>query len=361
MRSVLRSEEKAIFSLRTLYQNYGYLPYKVNKFEEYDLYMHNKNFLVSDKVLAFTDTNGKLMALKPDVTLSIIKNYTPRSSVSKYYYNETVYRPSTGGGGFKEIMQTGLECIGNVGLYDECEVIMLAAKSLGSISGQYILDLSHMGFVDGLLEAGEVKPDDRKAILGYLESKNRASIERLGLGEDMTSSLCLLTGLYLPLLEALAAIKPLIRSEKMQRAYDELAEIAEAMKLYKNLYLDFSMVSDQNYYDGVIFKGYIGGIPESVLSGGRYDKLLEKMEKKANAIGFAVYLDRLERFDEQENAFDVDVLLVYDKNEPRANVLSAVERLTADGKSVFAVTTVDPSVRAAEKMKLVLGEVTIYD
>jgi len=72
--SVLKNDEKAIFRLRELYSKYGYSRYKVSKFEEYDLYAHNKSFLVSENVLTFTDTDGRLMALKPDVTLSIVKN-----------------------------------------------------------------------------------------------------------------------------------------------------------------------------------------------------------------------------------------------------------------------------------------------
>ena len=68
---ILNIEEKAIFNLRKLFKDSGYQQYKVNKFEEYDLYVKNKSFLVNENVLTFTDTNGKLMALKPDVTLSI--------------------------------------------------------------------------------------------------------------------------------------------------------------------------------------------------------------------------------------------------------------------------------------------------
>ena len=65
----LSFQEKVIFSLRGLYRSYGYTQYKMSKFEEYDLYANNKDFLISDRVITFTDTNGKLMALKPDVTL----------------------------------------------------------------------------------------------------------------------------------------------------------------------------------------------------------------------------------------------------------------------------------------------------
>ena len=68
------NEERAVSALGELYRRFGYRHYKMSKFEEYDLYGRNKEFLISDNVITFTDTNGRLMALKPDVTLSIIKN-----------------------------------------------------------------------------------------------------------------------------------------------------------------------------------------------------------------------------------------------------------------------------------------------
>ena len=72
----LREDEKATLRLRALLARYGYRPYRMSKFEEYDLYVRNKSFLLSDHIITFTDTDGKLMALKPDVTLSIVKNST---------------------------------------------------------------------------------------------------------------------------------------------------------------------------------------------------------------------------------------------------------------------------------------------
>ncbi|MBR5976188.1 MAG: ATP phosphoribosyltransferase regulatory subunit, partial [Clostridia bacterium] len=103
----LRNNEKILFSLRALFEKYGYTQYKVSKFEEYDFYMKNKSFLVSENVLTFTDTTGKLMALKPDVTLSIVKNTdVGKDELSKVYYSENVYRTTPGSQGFKEIMQT---------------------------------------------------------------------------------------------------------------------------------------------------------------------------------------------------------------------------------------------------------------
>ena len=109
--TVLKSEEHVMLELRALYKKYGYSQFKMSKFEEYDLYVRNKDFLVGDGVITFTDTDGKLLALKPDVTLSIIQNSKDMPGVTqKVYYNENVYRISGSTHTFKEIMQTGLEC-----------------------------------------------------------------------------------------------------------------------------------------------------------------------------------------------------------------------------------------------------------
>ena len=70
---ILKNEEKISFALRALYQRHGYAQYRMSRFEEYELYVNNKDFLISSDVITFNDTDGRLMALKPDVTLSIVR------------------------------------------------------------------------------------------------------------------------------------------------------------------------------------------------------------------------------------------------------------------------------------------------
>lgn len=148
--SYLSPDERILYTLRELYRSYGYLFYKVSKFEEYDLYLENKDFLDTRQLLTFTDTDGRLMALKPDITLSIAKNSKPDGGMQKVCYTENVYR-APNHGGFREIPQTGLECIGEIDLYAMSEVVMLAVRSLETISAQSVLDLSHLGVLAGLL------------------------------------------------------------------------------------------------------------------------------------------------------------------------------------------------------------------
>ncbi len=357
---LLRGEEEVIYRLRALYSKYGYSPYKVNKFEEYDLYARNKSFLVSENLLTFTDTNGKLMALKPDVTLSIIKNAVADDMhVYRLYYNENVYRTTQSGNGFREIMQTGLEAIGNIDLYTQCEVLMLAANSLANISERYILDLSHMRFLEGLLESIGVDDADKPEFFSLLGSKNVPGVRILcakrGIEADAADKICRVASVYLPISEALVSLASVVEGEKMQSAYAELKEIENVMSAYgleDKIYLDFSVVNDMSYYDGIIFKGFVDGIPDSVLSGGRYDRLLEKFGKQSEAIGFAVYLDKLEYFRTETDEYDVDIMLIYDRETPPEKVIEAVNAYTAQGKSVRTLTSLESGVRCKETVKL---------
>ena len=361
--NVLKNEERAIYSLRELYKKYGYSHYKVSKFEEYDLYSRHKNFLVSQNVLTFTDTNGKLLALKPDVTLSIVKQIPQNDTrTHKLCYNENVYRPSTESDGFREIMQTGLECIGEIDLYAECEVLMLAMRSLETISSDYILDLSHMGIIEGLLEEATVDTTVRAEMITLIETKNANALSSLcrskGVSEAMAEKLCRLTELYAPIGKALPILGELVVGEKMTAAYEKLSRIDSVMKAYglsDRLYLDFSIVGDVTYYDSLSFKGFINGISESVLSGGRYDRLMNRLDKQMGAIGFAVYLDRLERFEWVEKQYDIDAILLYDDEVLPETILTAQAELMKDGISVLTTKTPDAALRYRKLLKITNG------
>lgn len=142
---ILQKSEQIVLSLRALYTKNGYRQYRMSKFEEYDLYAGNKDFLVSDRVVTFTDPNGKLMALRPDVTLSIIKNLKEDSaSVKKLCYNENVYRVDAGSQAFRESMQSGVECIGELSAKEFSEVVLLAAESLNLLANDFVLNISDL-------------------------------------------------------------------------------------------------------------------------------------------------------------------------------------------------------------------------
>ena len=345
-KNIFKTEERVTYALRGLYRAFGYKPYKMSKFEEYDLYVRNKDFLVSDRVITFTGESGKLLALKPDVTLSIIKN-TPESpsGINKIYYNETVYRSSGASASkeFSEIMQTGLECFGKLDSYNVCEVIMLALRSLATVSDKYILDISHMGILSELLDEAKLSGELRQKMLLCIGEKNRSGVasvcDEAGLEEDMKNCFAKLVSAYGKIEEVILLLDEICRTQKAREALCELTIVCDTLKKSgeaEHVWIDFSVVNDMRYYSGIVFRGFIDNIPTGILSGGRYDNLLSKMGREGGAIGFAVYLDLLERLDRSVAEYDADIFLVYGENDSPADIFAAVEKLTANGESLMS-------------------------
>lgn len=303
--SVLQNGEKIIFSLRQLYAGHGYIPYRMSKFEEYDLYARNKDFLVSDNVITFTDTNGKLLALKPDVTLSIIKNTGDApDKTQKVYYNENVYRVSKGTNSFKEIMQVGLECFGAVDDKNICEVILLAAESIRMLSPQSVLDISNLGLIDGIISATGLPIEKRSAMYQAIGEKNFHEITALCADCDNNDSVKLLKELISvrgSVGEVLPKLDGIFFASEKEDEYSKFRAVLTALEGSPKadiIRVDFSVVDDINYYNGIVFKGFVNSVPTVVLSGGQYDNLMRKLQRRSKAIGFAVYTDALERIEE---------------------------------------------------------------
>ena len=188
--NILKFEEQVVFAMRKLFVNGGYRQFKMSKFEEYDLYSKNKDFLVNDGVITFNDTNGKLLALKPDVTLSIIKNSKDLSSLQKYYYNENVYRISESTHAYKEIMQTGLECIGPISDVEVVEVVSLAIECLKVVSNSTILALSNVGLLNAILDDYKVAEEKRADIIKAINEKNVGELKLIVSDEQFSAIKC---------------------------------------------------------------------------------------------------------------------------------------------------------------------------
>ncbi len=310
--SILRNDEKAIFALRKLYTDNGYLKFKMSKFEEYDLYSHNKDFLVSEGVITFNDTNGKLLALKPDVTLSIIKNSKAAADcVEKFYYSENVYRISESSHAYKEIMQTGLECIGDIGTLHTIEVVELAIKSLSLISEEYSLGISHVGLVESILDEYGFYGENKNTAIRAIAEKNGGLLKSICSEKDFNAIKFLVKN-YSDINAALSDAEMVIKGEDARKNLFELSEIVTELDkkgFSDRINIDFSIVSSAGYYSGIVFKGYVSGIGSRVLSGGRYDGLMKRMGKDSKAIGFAVYLDMLERLDDISAPRDEDAFV----------------------------------------------------
>ncbi len=336
----VKDEDEAVIVLKELYRTYGYRPFKMRKFEEYDLYVENKNFLVSDDIITFSDFNGKLMALKPDVTLSIIKSVKPSEGTEKVFYHENVYRTLKNTREVREILQMGLECIGEVGVYETAEVLDLAAESLGRLTERYFVDISHMGFVNGLLSAAGLDFSQRAEIMKHLKEKNPHDLMRIcreaGADDRIAAKLCRTASLWGSFEDVLPQLKEISVNAETDAAIRELEEVYAILKVNGNgsrMRLDFSVINDMNYYNAFVFQGFVEGVPINVLSGGRYDKLLERFGKNSGAIGFAVYLGLLWQYAASPRTADADAAIYYDGETDLGALAETVKRLAEQGIS----------------------------
>ena len=280
-------------------------------------------------------------------------------TLQKVYYHESVYRTSSAAMGYREIPQAGLECIGTLDLASVAEVVSLAAESMALLGDNWLLDLGHMGLVSGLLE-GLPGGRLRGELLAQLDRKNVPAIRELcaqaGAAHDLSEKLCFLAGLYGPPEEVLPRLADL--GGGAEAALEELRSLCGLLAeqaLAENLRLDFSIANGMGYYNGIVFRGYLPGLAGGVLSGGRYDNLLRRMGKAGGAVGFAVYLDQLERLEAEREA-DVDVLLLYGPGDPPAAVARRARELAAEGRTVRTGRQAPQGLRFGELIRFGEGD-----
>ncbi|MDD3213038.1 MAG: ATP phosphoribosyltransferase regulatory subunit, partial [Eubacteriales bacterium] len=263
---------------------------------------------------------------------------------------------------FVEIDQMGVEAMGAVDRYAVGEVVRLAIESLRAVGVPYVLDISHMGFASGLMQAAGLTPEQKERFFSLIRQKNAhelaAAVEQESVSPFYAERIAMLAELSGAFPDTLARARTIAVGEEMNQALDELQALYGLLSfvgLSDRLLLDFSMLNDLDYYNGIVFQGYVQGAPRVVLSGGRYDHLMRRFEKQGDGIGFAVYLDALTRVLADRPAWDADVLALYSDADDPAKVNAAVFALSAQGLRVLAAQE-KPADFHAEKVMRFAGE-----
>lgn len=337
MNANLINENSIVSNLINIYERFGFKKIKLSKFEDYNLYNNNKDFLQTEHILTFMNLNGNLKSLRPDVTLSIVKKVLKdnEKETQKIYYIEDIYKIVSNE--YEEIPQVGVEIIGKLNNYSNLEIISMAIESLKSINKNYILEISNIDFISAIFDEINLEENLKIEILNNIYLKNKHDLEKL-LNKNVDCkykkyilSFIELSGNYKDILKKL---KSLIINKKMQKSYEELKSLSFVFELYNNfdkILLDFSIESQLGYYNGIIFKGYIKGNNDIILSGGRYDKLLNKFNSNKNAIGFAIYMDKL--YEKNKSSDFIDILILYKSGDENI-LLNEVRKFMNKNKKV---------------------------
>ena len=337
MNANLINENSIVSNLINIYERFGFKKIKLSKFEDYNLYNNNKDFLQTEHILTFMNLNGNLKSLRPDVTLSIVKKVLKdnEKETQKIYYIEDIYKIVSNE--YEEIPQVGVEIIGKLNNYSNLEIISMAIESLKSINKNYILEISNIDFISAIFDEINLEENLKIEILNNIYLKNKHDLEKL-LNKNVDCkykkyilSFVELSGNYKDILKKL---KSLIINKKMQKSYEEFKSLSFVFELYNNfdkILLDFSIESQLGYYNGIIFKGYIKESNDIILSGGRYDKLLNKFNSNKNAIGFAIYMDKL--YEKNKTSDFIDILILYKSGDENI-LLNEVRKFMNKNKKV---------------------------
>ncbi len=283
--------------MRKVMTGFGYQEIETPSFEYFDIFNTDKGSLSSSQMFKFIDREGNTLVLRPDITPSIAR------AVSKYFaaepmsmrfsYDGSVFiNNSRLQGRLSEFTQMGAELIGDDSIEADAELIVMAVSMLlASGLKDFQIDIGHVGFFNGLIEEAGMDEEKTNTIRELIENKNDFAVRKL------TDNLALIE---LPKLfgskDILKEAKRLTSNMQALSAITRLERLYDIIETYgvsDYVSFDLGMLTEYEYYTGMIFRGYTYGTGDAVVTGGRYDALLKTYGKDAPAVGFAVYVDDL--------------------------------------------------------------------
>lgn len=287
--------------LTGLFRRRGYREVITPEVEYYDLFLQSGSPPPQQTMWSLTERSGRILVMRPDCTTPIARvAATKLQSLplpQRLYYDETVFRAGHAhDGGSSEIAQCGVEMIGAFGKKADLEMISMAVDSLADCGvKEFHIELGHAGFFRVLAGRMEMPEGELERMRSYIEGKNFAALNDL-LEPYQEQPSC----------EALRRLPYLFGGAETLDEAEELAGESEPLEYLRQLYgelgaagygqyirFDLGLVHQIDYYTGVVFRGYAEGAARPVLSGGRYDALVERFGRQAEANGFAVDVDAL--------------------------------------------------------------------
>ena len=285
-------------------QSWGYERIETPSIEYLDVYLTTNAVASIRDIFKFTDSSGRLLALRPDITTSVARAVAVKMKEGPFplrlCYQGEVFSFNAQAGGFTQRTQAGVELIGGSGSFYDAEVIALAISSLLRAGVKdFQIEIGQVDFFKGLMLEAGLNDEQAEEVRLLVEQKNMLGIEllleKLPVSQPLRKVISELPYLFGDV-SVLSSALNMCPHPKCREAVDNLREIYEYLKAYsfeKYLTFDLGMVQSLNYYTGVIFRGICPGVGEPVMNGGRYDGLLEEFGAQLCATGFAVEVTKL--------------------------------------------------------------------
>ena len=367
----LRTVER---QLADLFKSRGYRKIITPTVEFFDVFNRESAGTLPESLYTMTDAYGRLLVLRPDSTLPIARVAATRLRGARLplrlYYNQNVFarRPKLAGYS-DETTQSGIELLGAGGLRADLEALTLAMRVMEQCgTPDYKLEIGHAGYFQSLCEALDTSPQTVSEIYACVESKNYVALDTVfdALGDTPAvraiRELPRMFGDARVLEKAAQALQ--MQAGETHAALSYLADVytrLEKAGLSEHVTIDLSLVHRTNYYTGLMFRGYISGSGETVLSGGRYDRLIAEFGEDLPAVGFGVQTDLLARakLRRGETASPpTPAALVFGDNGFETNALDLQARLLNEG--VLCENSLAPTQETAVEYARQCGIPTVY-
>lgn len=293
---------KTTREIEDIFLEFGYIKFEPSIFEDYDNFISINKRIRKEAMVKVIDGNSKVLILRPDITTNIIKNLMPRWQDNlkvRLFYNSSIFMNKLGSN-IKEFKQIGIEYLGEKSLVADVEVIELVFKILKKYRDTFIIEIGSSKYLNGLLKEVSLKGNLKGELKNLIYKKNKNEIvkyvDRLNLKEEIKNLFSEILNFQGSIEEVIKKARQNYMNKEMKKAIEELEDFENIIKNHKNLenvHLDLSLVTELDYYDGLVFKGYYKNSYKEIISGGRYDSLTKTFGQKISAVGFSIDLDEL--------------------------------------------------------------------
>ncbi|MBP1968542.1 ATP phosphoribosyltransferase regulatory subunit [Virgibacillus natechei] len=353
--------DNLVRTLKNRFTTYGYKQIQTSTFESYDLYSSISGTVNKDEMIKVVDTSGKVMVLRPDVTIPISRmtalNKQSRSTNNtRVFYVMDVFRQAFEQEDQKEKTQAGIEYFGENTPQSNAEVLMLAIHTLKDLGfSNFKIEIGHAGLFKELVKQALIQPEELDVLLSLIQSKNTAEIEpflkNLAIDTDLQEAIQAIPLMYGDPLNVIQQAKKIIRNEEMQAILQNLIDVYDVLKDFQaedSVVFNLGLINNMNYYSGIIFQGFVDNIGKPILMGGRYDNLSDQYNEQIPAIGFAFEIELLLHALSQQGLAQrkqpsVDMVIYYELTRQK-DALYAAYRLREAGYQIvtFPTSTIHP-------------------
>lgn len=332
--------------IRKVFRSSGFYEVETPIVEFYDAFLAEDGITAQETMFKFFDQQGRILVLRPEITIPIARlaatKFKDVSHPLRFsYIGNTFNYKELGGGKQKEFTQAGVELLGINSPEADAEIIATAIKAV-KVSGleNFQIDIGQVDFFKGLMEETGLSAEETEQMRVLIDRKDYLAVEELvkthNIREDLKELVLSLPRLF-GSLDVIDSVEKYSLNKKSINALENLRRVLRILDDYglsKYVSIDLGMVQNLNYYTGIIFRGFTYGAGFPILSGGRYDKLVEKFGKVSPATGFSLGINMimiaLERQKIESEKPSIDSLISY-KDEGRKIAFKVCEALREQG------------------------------